>query len=61
MASDDDPLLKTEEVARLFRVVPKTIGEWVKSGHLKVIRTPGGQRRFRQSEIFKLLEGSDGG
>lgn len=54
---DDDRLLTPGEVAALFRVDPRTVTRWAKARRVKSIRTPGGHRRFRESEIRALLEG----
>ena len=48
-------LLTPGEVARMFRVDPKTVTRWAASGRIGSIRTPGGHRRFRESEIHDLL------
>jgi predicted site-specific integrase-resolvase len=56
-AGEDDPLLLAEEVGALFRVDPKSVGRWAKAGKIPSIRTPGGHRRYRQSEVYALLEG----
>jgi excisionase family DNA binding protein len=48
-------LLTPGEVASLFRVDPKTVTRWAASGRINSIRTPGGHRRFRESEIRELL------
>ena len=39
----------------MFRVDPKTVTRWASSGRIGSIRTPGGHRRFRESEILALL------
>jgi excisionase family DNA binding protein len=52
---DTEPLLTPAEVARLFRVDPKTVTRWAKGGKLTSIRTLGGHRRFRESEVHALL------
>ncbi|GGK89492.1 BldC family transcriptional regulator [Mangrovihabitans endophyticus] len=57
---DGDRLLTTREVARLFRVDPKTVGNWVTAGRLESIRTPGGHRRYRESLVHALLRGETG-
>lgn len=44
------------EVAALFRVDPKTVTRWAKVGRIGSIRTPGGHRRFRESEVRALLK-----
>jgi excisionase family DNA binding protein len=50
-----DRLLTPVEVASLFRVDPKTVTRWAAAGRINSIRTPGGHRRFRESEIRELL------
>jgi excisionase family DNA binding protein len=50
-------LLTPGEVAALFRVDPKTVTRWAAAGRIGSIRTPGGHRRFRESEVRALLEG----
>jgi excisionase family DNA binding protein len=52
-------LLTPGEVALLFRVDPKTVTRWAAAGLIGSVRTPGGHRRFRESEIRALLEGED--
>jgi excisionase family DNA binding protein len=47
------------EVAALFRVDPKTVTRWAAAGRISSIRTPGGHRRFRESEVRALLEGEE--
>jgi excisionase family DNA binding protein len=54
-----DRLLTPGEVAALFRVDPKTVTRWAAAGRIGSIRTPGGHRRFRESEVKELL-GSEG-
>src|SRR5437773_4828083 len=61
MAQNDDfdapeALLTPSEVAALFRVNPKTVTRWARAGKLTAIRTLGGHRRFRVSEIRRCLE-----
>jgi excisionase family DNA binding protein len=55
-AKTDERLLTPGEVAHTFRVDPKTVIRWAKTGKLNSIRTPGGQRRYRESEVLALLE-----
>ena len=52
-----EPLLTPGEVATMFRVDPKTVTRWAKTGRLTSIRTPGGHRRYRQTEVRALLTG----
>jgi len=55
MSSDQEVLLTPAEVASLFRVDPKTVTRWAKSGKLTSIRTLGGHRRYKESEVKVLL------
>lgn len=50
-----DRLMTPAEVAHLFRVDPKTVTRWAATGRIGSIRTPGGHRRFRASEVERLL------
>jgi excisionase family DNA binding protein len=43
------------EVAALFRVDPKTVTRWAVAGKLAAVRTLGGHRRYRASEVLHLL------
>lgn len=56
-SSEAEALLTPSEVATLFRVDPKTVTRWAKSGKLSSIRTLGGHRRYRESEVRELLSG----
>jgi excisionase family DNA binding protein len=52
-----DLFLTPGEVAAIFRVDPKTVTRWAAAGRLPSIRTPGGHRRFRESDVNALMEG----
>ena len=52
---EKEELLTPSEVAKMFRVNPKTVTRWARSGRISAIRTLGGHRRFRASEIEKFL------
>lgn len=54
---EEDRLLTPAEVAHLFRVDAKTVTRWAKAGKLSCIRTLGGHRRYRESEIQALITG----
>jgi excisionase family DNA binding protein len=58
---DGDRLLTPGEVASLFRVDPKTVTRWAAAGKISAIKTPGGHRRFRESEVRALLEDTTSG
>ena len=54
--TEQSNLLTPGEVAKLFRVDPKTVTRWAKAGKLPSITTPGGHKRFKRAIIEKLLE-----
>jgi excisionase family DNA binding protein len=54
---DAEALLTPAEVATMFRVDPKTVTRWAKAGKLTSIRTLGGHRRYRETEVRGLLAG----
>lgn len=53
---DSEKLLTPREVADRFGVNTKTLARWAKAGKVSSIRTLGGHRRYRPSEIRALLE-----
>ncbi len=55
--NEAEALLTPAEVASMFRVDPKTVTRWAKAGKLGSIRTLGGHRRYRESEVKALLSG----
>lgn len=56
MVGNDEELLTPAEVAKLFRVDPKTVTRWAKTGKLSSIKTLGGHRRYRATEVRRLLD-----
>ena len=55
IVENHERLLTPGEVALRFRVDPKTVTRWASAGRIGSIRTPGGHRRFRESEVHGLL------
>lgn len=51
----DEQLLRPGQVAALFQVSRRTVGDWARAGKLEAILTPGGHRRFRAGEVRALL------
>jgi excisionase family DNA binding protein len=58
---DPEQWLTPAEVAALFGVHPKTVTRWAKGRRLAFIRTLGGHRRYRLSDVRKLLSESPPG
>jgi hypothetical protein len=61
---DDDDMLTPGEVARIFRVDPKTVTRWARAGRIpdtdgrpSVIRTPGGHLRVRAKTVLMIRDG----
>jgi excisionase family DNA binding protein len=55
-----EPLLTPSEVAEMFGVDTATVSRWERAGRLRAVRTLGGHRRFRESEIRALRAAVDG-
>jgi excisionase family DNA binding protein len=55
-SSEPEVLLTPAEVAKLFRVDPKTVTRWAKAGKLTSIKTLGGHRRYKETEVNTLLK-----
>ncbi|MEA2485528.1 MAG: hypothetical protein QOD46_639, partial [Actinomycetota bacterium] len=59
MADEESKLLSRAQVAALFRVTPRTVLRWTKSGKLNPIRTAAGHPRYRQDEVRAVLREMD--
>ena len=55
-STNEEMLLTPAEVASMFRVDPKTVTRWAKAGKLTSIKTLGGHRRYKESEVKALLK-----
>ena len=51
---DEDRLLTPAEAAKLRRVSPRSLRYWNALGLLAAEKTPGGHRRYRESQIRAL-------
>ena len=49
-------LLKIEDVATLLGTTTQTLRNWTNSGYMNAIIGKGGHRRFRSSEVERLME-----
>lgn len=58
--ADGEELLRPGDVAKLFRVDPKTVTRWCQQGKIKSVRTPGGHRRILRSSVTAILEAGHG-
>jgi putative nucleotidyltransferase with HDIG domain/excisionase family DNA binding protein len=47
-------ILKTREAAELLEVTPQTIKNYIYSGKLKALKTPGGHHRIRISDLIEI-------
>lgn len=53
-----EPTLTSAQVAAMFNVDSKTVTRWAKAGKIKpALLTLGGHRRYRESDVLKLLKG----
>ena len=52
---NDGKLLGITKAARILGVHPLTLRSWADQGHIPFYRTPGGHRRFRQSDLADFL------
>ena len=50
-----DELLTLEETKHILNVSKSTLQRWDNSGKLVALRTEGGHRRWKQSDIDKLI------
>lgn len=55
----EDGIMTPAEVCRLFQVTSRTVTSWADSGRLAYFRTVGGHRRFSESQVLRVLNGTD--
>ena len=53
-------LLTLKETEQLLNVSKSTLQRWDNNGKLKAVRTEGGHRRYKQSDIDEILKTKDG-
>lgn len=52
---ENDRMIRIGEAAKMIGVRIETLREWDNLGKFKAIRTPGGSRMYRLSDVEKLL------
>lgn len=52
-------LLTPAEVADVFAVCVRTVIVWASTNRLPYVRTPGGQYRFRPTDVDAMVVGAD--
>lgn len=57
--SDPSPMLSAREAARLLGVSYPTIKQWILSGKLKTVQTPGGHHRIPEAALRPFLAKDD--
>ncbi|HSM93129.1 MAG TPA: response regulator [Anaeromyxobacteraceae bacterium] len=48
--------LTSAEVAEMVGVSPRTVSNWIRDGHLKAFRTPGGHGRVAEEDLKHFLD-----
>jgi excisionase family DNA binding protein len=56
-AAPHERWLTLGEACRVLGVDESTLRRWADGGHVRVFRTPGGHRRFAESDVHELLAG----
>ena len=57
MKNKSEQLIGIEEARKLLGVCQGTLRDWDKQKYLVPVRTPGGHRRYRLSDIAKIQSG----
>lgn len=51
----EERLFRRGEAAKFCRVSTRTITRWADEGKLPHVRNPGGHRRYRESDLRKIM------
>jgi len=51
-----ESLLLTSDVARVFHVSAQAVRQWERQGRISALRTLGGTRLFRGSDVLRLQQ-----
>lgn len=52
----EDKIYTVKETAEYFKVTVQAVHNWINSGKLNAISTPGGEKRVLESEIKRILK-----
>ncbi len=55
----NDKLINIKTTAEMLGVTTATLRNWGSTDKLKIIRTKGNHRRYRLSDVLKIIEGED--
>jgi len=55
----NDKLINIKTTAEMLGVTTTTLRNWGSTDKLKIIRTKGNHRRYRLSDVLKIIEGED--
>jgi len=50
----EERYLRPGQVAKMFGVLPRAVLAWGEARHLTVLRTLGGHRRYKESEVLRI-------
>ena len=56
MSNDTSEWVSLRQAADMLGVHPATVRNWADEGKLPSLRTPGGHRRFRRSDLMRYAE-----
>src|ERR1700690_463845 len=59
LAEAQGPLMTSGEVAALFRVDPRTVGQWARDGKLHSLRPAEGPRRYLAAQVLAARDSAD--
>lgn len=58
--SEYEELMTPAQVAKVLALDPKTVTRWARAGTVPCITLPSGHRRFRRSDVDRLLGKTNG-
>ncbi len=55
----NDKLINIKTTAEMLGVTKTTLRNWGSTNELKIIRTKGNHRRYRLSDVLRIMEGKE--